>query len=109
MNDPHVHVEQNVVRAGAAVRDVIASTFGLASDPPSVVTTGCGQRVPYATTSARPESVTCLACREHAHRQHLRFADQVAGLGGMPGMNVTADQAEKAAQWHRDLATRFAG
>jgi hypothetical protein len=95
-----------VVQA-AAVRDLFASTFGLVTDAPSVVTTGCGLQLLDAMTSPRPESVTCLACREHAHRGHLRFADQVEHLGRTPGMNLTGDQAGKAAQRHRDLAKRF--
>ena len=84
-SDPHIHVELNVMHADAAVRNLMASTFGLASDLPSEVTTGCGLTVPYAMTSPRPESVTCLACREHACRQHLRFAEQVERLSRMPG------------------------
>lgn len=107
--DPHIHVERRVVRSGAAVRDLLASTFGLVADAPSTVTTGCGVDVPYAMTSQRPESVTCLACREHAHHEHLRFADQLERLGRLPGSPVTAHQAAQAAARHRDLAARFAG
>jgi hypothetical protein len=107
--DPHIHVEVNVVRADAAVRNVLASTFGLAGDLPAEVRTGCGLRVPYAMTSARPESVTCLACREHAHRQHLRVAELIVVLGGMPGATISGAQAVRAAAEHRALARRFAG
>ncbi|GAA4811213.1 hypothetical protein [Streptomyces ziwulingensis] len=106
--DPHLHVEQKTTQAGAAVRNVIASTFGLVPDEPGIVTTGCGREVPYAMTSSRPESVTCLSCREHAHREHLRFADQVERLGSTPGVHLTDDQVAEAAAWHRDLARRFA-
>lgn len=105
--DPHIHVQQRVTHAGHDVRNLLASTFGLAADAPAVVTTGCGRQVPYAMTSPRPESVTCLACRDHAHREHLRFADQVEQLGRMPGSVVTDDQATLAAERHRDLAQRF--
>ncbi|MEV4642685.1 hypothetical protein AB0J80_35615 [Actinoplanes sp. NPDC049548] len=105
--DPHIHVEVNVVRADAAVRNVVASAFGLAADLPAEVRTGCGLRVPYAMTSARPESVTCLACREHAHREHLRFAEQVAFVDVVPGMSVGGSLS--AAAEHRRLARRFAG
>lgn len=112
-NDPHIHVEKRVVEAGSGVRNVLASAFGLVGDPPTVVTTGCGQQVPYAMTSPRPESVTCLPCREHGHREHLRFAEQVENLSqqaiGLPGVNVTVDDATKVAAWHRDRATRFTG
>ncbi|GAA4460254.1 hypothetical protein [Phytohabitans houttuyneae] len=106
--DPHIHVERRVARSGGAVRGLLASTFGLVADSPSTVTTGCGIDVPYAMTSQRPESVTCLACREHAHREHLRFAEQIEMLSGMPGSPVTAAQAARAAEQHRDLAARYA-
>lgn len=109
MNDPHVHVERKVVEAGAETRNLIASTFGRAMDAPSVVTTGCGVRVPYAMTSVRPESVTCLACREYAHREYLRFAAQVERLGAMPGLTVGADQVTAAVLRLRELAERFGG
>jgi hypothetical protein len=105
--DPHIHVQSNVLHADAAVRDVMASTFGLVGDLPSVVTTGCGLSVAYAMTSPRPENVTCLACREHAHTQHLRFADWVERMGRMPGATITSAQAGLAADQHRDLAARF--
>lgn len=107
--DPHIHVESGVVRRNAAVRELMASTFGLAGDLPSHVTTGCGTRVPYAMTSPRPESVTCLACREHARQAHLRFAEEVVRLGGMPGSTITRGQAEQAAEQHRELAARYSG
>jgi len=105
--DPHIHVEVNL-HADAAVRNVTAATFGLAGDLPSVVTTGCGLKVPYAMTSPRPESVTCLACREHARREHLRLADEVERLGRMPGTSLDVDATAKAAAGHRDVARRFA-
>ncbi|MFE5813641.1 hypothetical protein ACFQ6S_09590 [Streptomyces sp. NPDC056479] len=60
-------------------------------------------------TSPRPESVTCLACREHARTEHLRLAEQIERLGTMPGSVVTGGEAGEAAQHHRDLARRFAG
>jgi recombinational DNA repair protein (RecF pathway) len=87
----------------------MASTFGLAGDLPSLVTTGCGQRVPYAMTSPHPGSVTCLPCREHARREHLRFADQVERMGRMPGSVVGADLAKQAADRHREIAELFSG
>ncbi|WP_068928781.1 hypothetical protein [Planobispora rosea] len=107
--DPHIHVEQKVMQAGAAYRNVIASMLGRAPDAPSVVTTGCGLQVPYAMTSPRPESVTCLACREHAHRECLRFAEQVEHLSRMPGAPITGEQAAEAVERVRDLAKRFSG
>ncbi|HEX2301262.1 MAG TPA: hypothetical protein VHH34_22635 [Pseudonocardiaceae bacterium] len=107
-SDPHIHVEQKVVQASAAVRNQIASMLGRVTDAPSVVTTGCGLQVPYAMTSPHPESVTCLACREYAHAEHLRFADQVERLGRMPGMPFTSAQAAEAVEGLRTLAKRFA-
>ena len=108
---PHIHVEQKVVEAGPAVRNLISSMLGRATDAPSVVTTGCGLQVSYAMTSHRPESVTCLVCREHAHREYLRFADQVERLGRGPlaAVNMTGDQVAEAVARLRDLAKRFSG
>jgi hypothetical protein len=106
-SDPHIHVQSDL-NADAAARNKIASMFGLVSDLPSVVTTGCEMRVPRAMTSALPARVTCLACRDHAHRQHLRSAEQLERLGRMPGMNVSSAQTQQAADWHRDLAAKFA-
>lgn len=108
-DDPHIHVEAKVVHRDAAVRDVMASAFGLAGDLPSHVSTGCGLRVPYAMTSPRPGSVTCLACREHARLEHLRFAEEVERLGTMPGSTITTVQAKLAADKHRELAEGFSG
>jgi hypothetical protein len=100
---------QSNLNADAAVRNEIASMFGLASDLPSVVTTGCELRVPRAMTSPLPARVTCLACREHAHRQRLRSAEQRERLSRMPGTNVSSAQAQQAADRHRDLAEKFSG
>ena len=109
--DPHIHVEAKVLESGPAVRNLVSSMLGRVTDAPGVVTTGCGLRVPYAMTSPRPESVTCLACREHAHVEYLRFADQVERLdrGPMSGVNITDDQTAEAVARLRDLAKRFAG
>ncbi|GGV00195.1 hypothetical protein GCM10010182_16750 [Actinomadura cremea] len=105
--DPHVHVEVNL-HADTAVRDVMASTFGLAGDLPSLVATGCGLEVPHAMTSPRPESVTCLPCRRHAHHRHLRLAEEVERIARMPGMSAESSEgAVRAAQRHRDTAARF--
>jgi len=105
--DPHIHVD---VKLGGDVtaRTILASTFGLAADLPATVTTGCDLRVPLAMASTHPESVTCLACREFAHRRHLDLANQVERLGHLPGSVITPTEASGAAIWHRDLADRFA-
>lgn len=107
--DPHIHVEQRVLEAGPTVRNLISSMLGRVTDAPSVVTTGCGLRVAYAMTSPRPESVTCLPCREHAHREYLRFAGQFERLDPIPGADITGDQLAEAVQRLRDLAKRFSG
>jgi hypothetical protein len=110
--DPHIHVEQKVAEAGADFRNAVTSLLGVVPDQPSVVTTGCGRQVAYAMTSPRPESVTCLACRKHAHREYLRLADQFERLGNPPGLavtGVTKDQMSEAVKRLRDLAARFSG
>jgi hypothetical protein len=105
-SDPHIHVGENL-NADAMSRNMIASTFGLISDLPGVVTTGCGLRVPRAMTSPLPERVTCLACREHARRLHLGYAEQAERLGDMPGIDIGREQARLAAEAHRGLAEKF--
>ena len=105
--DPHIHVRADG-RSDPAVRGVLASAFGLAADLPAEVGTGCGLTVPIAMTSARPESVTCLPCREHARDQHLRMADQLEVLGALPGSVLTPSQVARAAAEYRSLARRFA-
>jgi hypothetical protein len=77
--DPHIHVDTKL-HADAAGRMLLADAFGLVGDLPTSVETGCGLRVPYAMTSARPESVTCLACRQFAAEQHLEAAEQALRL-----------------------------
>ena len=107
--DPHIHVEQKVLSAGPDIRNLMSSVFGRVPDRPGVITTGCGLSVPYAMTSSRPESVTCLACREHACREYRAFAEQFERLGSLPGMNITADQTAGAVERLQDLAKRFSG
>ncbi|GAA1621643.1 hypothetical protein [Actinoplanes couchii] len=106
--DPHIHVEARLSGSGRT-RDMLAATFGLVAELPAAVETGCGTEVPLAMTSHLPERVTCLPCREHASAQHLRFADQVAELGPMPGSPIAESDALRAAAEHRALARRFAG
>ena len=108
MEDPHIHVEVDVLHADAFLRNTLASAFGLASDLPSEMQTGCGLRVPYAMTSPKPENVTCLACREHASARHLRFAEEVERLGRMPGSVVGPADVARSTERHRELAKRFA-
>ncbi|MEV0209115.1 hypothetical protein AB0H97_28365 [Streptomyces sp. NPDC050788] len=54
--DGHIHVDAKMLTDNPAVRGMLAATFGLVGDPPSVVTTGCGLQAPYAMTSRCPES-----------------------------------------------------
>ncbi|MBP2330052.1 hypothetical protein JOF56_010437 [Kibdelosporangium banguiense] len=105
--DPHIHVGARL-NADAMSRDLIASTFGLVSDLPAVVETGCGlEGVPRAMTSPLPERVTCLACREYASREYLRFAEQTERLSGTPGLAVSDEQMRLAADHFRELAHKF--
>ncbi|OKI02312.1 hypothetical protein A6A06_14770 [Streptomyces sp. CB02923] len=105
--DPHIHVDAKVVHGDAAARNLLASTFGLVGNVPSTVSTGCGLRVPYAMASPRPDRVTCLACREHARREHLRLAEQVERLSRMLGSAISPAHGKAVADWHRDLAQKF--
>jgi hypothetical protein len=105
--DPHIHVEEGALRSRAAVRNLLASTFGLVGDLPAEVETACGLRTPFVMTSDEPDSVTCLPCRKHAAEQHRRFAVQVATLGAGPGSPFRGADAAGAAAAHHDLARRF--
>jgi len=107
VSDLHIHVARNL-HSDAAVRSMLASTFGLVGQLPSRVTTGCGVEVPRAMTSPRPESVTCLPCREHAVRQHTLAAEQAEQMIGMPGLGLQGEQLTLAAKQHREQARRFA-
>ena len=102
--DPHIHVERNLNREAAA-RRMLADTFGLVGDAPVTVTTGCGRTVAYAMTSARPEKVTCLPCREHAVQWHLRAASDMERLA--PGTGFTSRDLGKVAEHHRAQARLF--
>ncbi|SHN74076.1 hypothetical protein [Cryptosporangium aurantiacum] len=101
-----MHVDAKL-HSDAATRIVLADAFGLVSDLPTTVETGCGQRVPYAMTASRPEGVTCTACREFAAEQHADAAEQALRLARMPGIGVPIDDLLRAARAHRDLAERY--
>ena len=112
-DDPHIHVERRAAHGHGAVRNMLASEFGLVPGSPAAVETGCGLVVPYAMTSGQPERVTCLACRDHAYREHLRFArtmEAAAALPGsvVPGLDVNDEGVLAEARRHRDLADRYA-
>jgi hypothetical protein len=103
----HIHVDADL-HADADMRSRLASTFGVAGDLPSHATTGCGLRVPYATTSTAPERVTCLPCREYAARRYEELAAYVDGVGRTPGMSPDISaQAVRACEQYRELARRF--
>lgn len=112
--DPHVHVTAPV---GDRTRIRTALTQALGRPPrlPVTVTTGCRERRPLAMTSVVPERVTCLPCREAAHRAHLRWAEVLefqAALfqAALPTTDAASgEEARRTARRHRDLARRFAG
>ena len=108
-DDPHIHVEAGALRSRAVQRNMMATLFGLAADLPAEVHTACGHDVAFAMTSVRPESVTCLPCREHAGEQHRHLADQIDELGPGPGSPFSGSGAAGAAAAHRDIARRFTG
>jgi recombinational DNA repair protein (RecF pathway) len=115
MRDPHVHAEKMPIPGfgHAAMRDLIATTIGVAPDLPKTVTTGCGKRRPIAATSTVPERVTCLACREYAAGQYLEhallaealLADAEAELWA--AAKVTPDQLAEQAREYRVTAARY--
>ncbi|TDV53924.1 hypothetical protein [Actinophytocola oryzae] len=106
--DPHIHVDRRVVEARADFRGALSSVLGAVPDAPGIVTTGCGIQAGRAMTSTRPESVTCLPCRDHAHRQYLELADQIEKLRGA-GMAVSGEDLDLAVLRLREMAERFGG
>jgi hypothetical protein len=61
-------------------------------------------------TSTRPGNVTCLPCREYAHRRYLELAAYVESLSRSPGTDVPIKaQAARAVGQYRHLAGQFAG
>jgi hypothetical protein len=106
--DPHIHVDVDL-HAEVTVRHMMSATFGLVGDLPSHASTGCGLQVPYAMTSTRPDSVTCLACREYAQRRYLELAAYVERVSHTPGTEVRlSEQAARATGQYLDIARRFA-
>lgn len=65
MKDPHTHVQREWMTGVQMLREVFGSV-GIAVDAPKTVTTGCGKRRQYASTSQEPSKVTCLACIDYA-------------------------------------------
>lgn len=123
MRDPHIHAEKTPMPGfgHAAMRDLISGTLGLASDLPKTAGTGCGKRRPIAMTSTVPEHVTCLACREYARGEHLKWADMAAAAAALaddPDLvayaaragktPITREQCEAEAREHLAMAARYA-
>jgi hypothetical protein len=123
MRDPHIHAEKTPIPGfgHAAMRDLIAGALGAASDMPKTVGTGCGRRRPPAMTSTVPENVTCLACRDYARAEHLKWAeisDAAAALADDAELSasmaragkrpVTRAECEAQARKHRAAAARYA-
>ena len=104
--DPHTHVDRKL-GGDVVARDLLAAAFGLVADPPVTVTTGCELEVSLARTSRRPESVTCLPCREYAQQRHRDLAAELERMGCAPGVPFTEAHVAEAAARHRELARRF--
>lgn len=106
--DPHIHVDVDL-HADAEVRTRMSATFGIAGDLPSHAGTGCGRQVPYAMTSTRPDTVTCLPCREYAQRRYVELAAYVESLSRSVGTDVhLRAQAARATGQYRQIAGQFA-
>jgi hypothetical protein len=117
MRDPYIHVEKITVPGfgHVAIRALITQATGLVPDLPKTVSTGCGRRRPLAMTSTRPESITCLACRDHAREQYLMWAGMASAAAGLAEAEPRAAIAAKATpgelrteeRAYRELAARF--
>lgn len=75
MRDPHIHVEKTPMPGFGhpAMRALITEATGLVPGLPKAVGTACGRRRPIAMTSAVPERVTCLDCRDWARAEFLTW------------------------------------
>jgi hypothetical protein len=113
MKDPYVHAEKTPAPGfgHAAMRAIITEATGLVPDLPKTVGTGCGVRRLLASTSTRPEAITCLPCREWARDQYLqwaRFSAATVDLATEPGWRgPSADELLDEERTYRELAARF--
>ncbi len=117
MKDPHIHVEKITVPGfgHVAIRALITQATGLVPDLPKTVSTGCGRRRPLAMTSTRPESITCLACRDHARTEYLTWAGIARVAAELAEAEPRAAIAAKTTpgdlraeeRTYRELAARF--
>jgi hypothetical protein len=117
VKDPYVHAEKTPAPGfgHAAMRSIITEAIGLVPDLPKTVGTGCGRRRPIASTSTRPESITCLPCREWAREQYLMWAGMAHAAAELAESEPRAAIAAKTTpadllheeQTYRELAARF--
>jgi hypothetical protein len=117
MKDPYMHAERTPAPGfgHAAMRLIITEATGLVPDLPKTVGTGCGRRRPLTSTSTRPESITCLPCREWAREQYLMWAGMAHAAAEVAEAEPRAAVAAKTtpadlraeAQTYRALAARF--
>jgi hypothetical protein len=118
MRDPHIHVEKTPTPGfgQAQMRALITKATGLAVSATKTVGTGCGKRRPYAMTSAMPERVTCLACREWARAEQIKCAEMAEALLGyddpdtrqaLATAHTTREELAAQARQHRAMAARF--
>jgi hypothetical protein len=75
VNDPQIHIASDLNLDGA-VRNMVASAFGAASDLPSTVTTACGLRVPRGNTSRLPDESPAWRAAS-THKRYLDHANQI--------------------------------
>ena len=113
MKDPHIHAEKTPAPGfgHVAMRSIITEALGLVPDLPKTVGTGCGVRRRIAMTSTRPESITCLPCRDWAAAQYVQWAQlsaATADLAAEPGWRgpSIAELLDEERQY-RALAARF--
>jgi hypothetical protein len=89
MKDPHIHVEKDVFFPQAMVQKVVSETTGIVVPLPKTITTGCGRRRPFGKTSATPDMVTCLACREYARELFGHAAHMARSVLMMDDVDMT--------------------
>jgi hypothetical protein len=117
MRDPHIHAEKTPMPGfgHASLRAIITEATGLVPDLPKTVSTGCGVRRPIAMTSARPEAITCLACRDWARAEYLTWAGMARAAAELAEAMPRAAIAAKTTpaelldeeRTYRALAARF--
>jgi hypothetical protein len=117
MKDPYVHAERTPAPGfgHVAMRSIITAAVGLVPDLPKTVGTGCGVRLPLAMTSTRPESITCLPCREWARAEYRTWAGMAHAAAELAEAEPRAAIAAKTTpadlldeeRAYRELAARF--